>query len=550
MKHQFKVIGLLVLALLVLSLPLTAQDELLKFEAPDCEYGGLMKSIEAVDATTVKFTLCAPDPAFPSKAAFSSFQIYPSEYLESTGGTGELITAPVGTGPYKLESWTQGSEIVLTRNDSYWGEAALEPTVVIRWNAEAAARFTELQAGTADGIDNVGTGDIDAVRADPNLQLIERAPLNVFYIGFNNTIAPFDNLNVRQAIAHAIDKQRIVDNFYPAGSQAATQFMPPAISSGYTPEVEPFPFDQAQAAELLKTSGLELPVTIELRYRDVVRGYLPNVAQVAEDIRSQLEAVMVDGVQGFVVTVEVVESGTFIDNTDAGAYGMYLLGWGADYPDATNFLDYHFGGGSSAQFGERIQGVVDGLAAAGQLSDLEARNAIYAEVNALLRDEAPMLPVAHGASAVAYRAAIGGFPHASPLGNESFAVMEDPDDDVFVWVQNGEPAGLYCADESDGEALRVCEQIGEPLLGYEVGGTDVVPALAVSYEANEDATEYTFTLRDGVLFHDGSALDANDVVLSWGIQWDASHPLHVGRDGSFTYFSGFFGSFLNAPATE
>lgn len=548
MKQQFKVIGLLVLALLVLSLPLTAQDELLKFEAPDCEYGGLMKSIEAVDSMTVKFTLCAPDPAFPSKAAFSSFQIYPSEYLESTGGTGDLITMPVGTGPYKLESWTQGSEIVLTRNDSYWGEAALEPTVVIRWNAEAAARFTELQAGTADGIDNVGTGDIDAIRADANLQLIERAPLNVFYLGLNNTIAPFDNLNVRQAIAHAIDKQRIVDNFYPAGSQVATQFMPPAISSGYTPEVEPFPFDQTKAAELLKTSGLELPLAIELRYRDVVRGYLPNVAQVAEDLRSQLEAITVDGVQGFTVTVEVVESGTFIDNTDAGAYGMYLLGWGADYPDATNFLDYHFGGGSSAQFGERIQGVVDGLRAAGQLSDLEARNAIYAEVNTLLRDEVPMLPIAHGASAVAYRAAIGGFPHASPLGNESFAVMEDPDDDVFVWVQNGEPAGLYCADESDGEALRVCEQVGEPLLGYEVGGTDVVPALAVSYEANEDATEYTFTLREGVLFHDGSALDANDVVLSWGIQWDASHPLHVGRDGSFTYFSGFFGSFLNAPA--
>lgn len=550
MKQQFKVIGLLVLALLVLSLPLTAQDELLKFEAPDCEYGGLLKSIEAVDSMTVKFTLCAPDPAFPSKAAFSSFQIYPAEYLESTGGTGDLITMPVGTGPYKLENWTQGSEIVLTRNDSYWGEPALEPTVVIRWNAEAAARFTELQAGTADGIDNVGTGDIDAVRADPNLQLIERAPLNVFYLGLNNTIAPFDNLNVRQAIAHAIDKNRIVDNFYPTGSQVATQFMPPAISSGYTPEVEPFPFDQAKAAELLKASGLELPLAIELRYRDVVRGYLPNVAQVAEDIRSQLEAVSVDGVQGFAVTVEVVESGTFLDNTDAGAYGMYLLGWGADYPDATNFLDYHFGGGSSAQFGERIPGVVDGLRAAGQLSDLAARNAIYAEVNTLLRDEVPMLPIAHGASAVAYRAAIGGFPHASPLGNEAFAVMEDPDDDVFVWVQNGEPAGLYCADESDGEALRVCEQVGEPLLAYEVGGTNVVPALAVSYEPNADATEYTFTLREGVLFHDGSTLDANDVVLSWGIQWDASHPLHVGRDGNFTYFSGFFGAFLNAPATE
>ncbi len=550
MKNQFKVIGLLVLALLMLSLPLSAQDELLKFEAPNCDYGGLLKSIEAIDSMTVKFTLCAPDPAFPSKAAFSSFQIYPKEYLEATGGTGDLVTKPIGTGPYKLENWVQGSEIVLTRNDNYWGEPALEPTVVIRWNAEAAARFTELQAGTADGIDNVGTGDMDAIAADPNLQLIGRPPLNVFYLGFNNTIPPFDNLNVRQAIAHAIDKQRIVDNFYPAGSLVATQFMPPAISAGYTPEVEPFPFDQAKAAELLKASGLELPLEVQLRYRDVVRGYLPNVSQVAEDIRSQLEAITVDGVQGFKVTLEVVESGTFLDNTDAGAYGMYMLGWGADYPDATNFLDYHFGAGASAQFGEKIPGVVEGLKAAGQISDLAERNKIYAEVNTLLRDQVPMLPIAHGASAVAYRAAITGFPHASPLGNEAFAVMEDPDDDVFVWVQNGEPAGLYCADETDGEALRVCEQIGEPLLAYEVGGTDVVPALAVSYEASEDATEYTFKLREGVVFHDGSTLDANDVVLSWGIQWDASHPLHVGRDGNFTYFSGFFGAFLNAPESK
>lgn len=550
MKHQFKVIGLLIMALLIMSVPAVAQDELLKIEAPDCDYGGSIKSIEAIDAQTVKFTLCAPDPAFPSKAAFSAFQIYPSEYLESTGGTGDLVTLPIGTGPYKLESWSQGSEIVLTRNEDYWGEKAIEPTVVIRWNAEAAARFTELQAGTADGIDNVGTGDIDAVLADPNLQLFERAPLNVFYVGLNNTIAPFDNLSVRQAVAHAINKERIVSNFYPVGSEVATQFMPPAISSGYTPEVEPFPFDQARAAELLVESGLELPLSFTLYYRDVVRGYLPNVAQVAEDIRAQLQEVTVDGQPAFNVTVEVVESGTFIDNTDAGTYGMYLLGWGADYPDATNFLDYHFGGGSSSQFGERIQGVVDGLRDAGQLSDLAARNEIYAQVNALLRDEVPMIPIAHGASAVAYRAAIVGNPHASPLGNESFAVMEDPDDDVFVWVQNGEPAGLYCADESDGEALRVCEQIAEPLLGYEIGGTDVVPALAASYEASEDATEYTFTLRDGVLFHDGSSLDANDVVMSWGIQWDASSPLHVGRDGNFTYFSGFFGSFLNAPESE
>jgi peptide/nickel transport system substrate-binding protein len=149
---------------------------------------------------------------------------------------------------------------------------------------------------------------------------------------------------------------------------------------------------------------------------------------------------------------------------------------------------------------------------------------------------------------VAYRAAITGNPHASPLGNEAFSVVEDPDDDNFVWIQNGEPSGLYCADETDGEALRVCEQISEALLGYEIGGTAVVPILAESFEGNEDATEWTFTLREGVVFHDGSTLDANDVVTSYVAQWDASSPLHTGRTGDFTYFSALFGGFVNAPA--
>ncbi|MBC7870641.1 MAG: peptide ABC transporter substrate-binding protein, partial [Chitinophagaceae bacterium] len=161
----------------------------------------------------------------------------------------------------------------------------------------------------------------------------------------------------------------------------------------------------------------------------------------------------------------------------------------------------------------------------------------------------PMIPVAHGGSAVAYRAPIEGA-QASPLGNESFAVMSDPDDDIFVWLQNAEPIGLYCADETDGESLRACEQTNESLLAYEIGGTAVIPSLAESYVANEDATEYTFTLRSGVLFHDGSTFDANDVVATWTVQWDASNPLHVGNTGQFEYFGALFGAFLNAPPAE
>ncbi len=106
----------------------------------------------------------------------------------------------------------------------------------------------------------------------------------------------------------------------------------------------------------------------------------------------------------------------------------------------------------------------------------------------------------------------------------------------FVWMQNAYPLSLYCADETDGETLRVCEQINEPLYEYETGGTAAQPALATACTPNDDATVWTCALRSGVTFHDGAHFDANDVVLSFAVQWDAAHPLHIGRTGSFEYW--------------
>jgi len=541
MKSKFPVLSLLFLVVLVLgmALPAVGQDMASK-SAESCDYGGELLSIEAVDALTVKFTLCVPDPAFPAKVAFSALAIHSSDYLEATGGGGpELFQNPVGTGPYMLENWDQGNEIVMSRFDGFWGEAAKESTLIFRWNSEAAARLVELQAGTIDGMDNPAPGDFAVIEADPNLALYDRPGTNVFYLGINNTVAPFDNVKVRQALAYAIDRQRIVDNFYPAGSIAATQFMPPSIF-GYTPEVEPFPYDPEMAKQLLEESGVELPIETELSYRDVVRSYLPQPGVVAQDLQAQLAAV------GINVEIVVMESGAFLDAADAGELSLHMLGWGADFPDAVNFLDYHFGAGSSDQFGDKFPEITDSLARAAQLADPDARYPIYIEANTYIRDLVPMVPIAHGGSGVAYKASIVGA-HSSPLGNEYFAVVEDPDDDNFIWMQNAEPIGMYCADETDGESLRACEQINESLLSYAIGGTAIEPALATDWSASDDLMEWTFKLREGVKFHDGSDFDANDVVASFAVQWDAADPLHVGRDGNFTYFQAFFGAFLNAP---
>lgn len=522
-----------------------AEEPMAEFEpmvmaADNCDYGGLLKEIAAVDELTVQFTMCAPDPAFPSKAAFTAFAIQPSEYLESTGGTGDLLEHPIGTGPYMVDNWARGEEVVFKRNDSYWGDPAKTETLVFRWNSEAAARLLELQSGTVDGIDNPAPDDFETIKGDDALNLVERPALNIFYVGMNNTYEPFSDERVRQAIAMGIDRQRIVDNFYAPGSEVASHFTPCSIPNACVGE-EWYTFDPEAARALLAEAGYPDGFSTEIAYRDVVRSYLPEPGIVAQDIQAQLkENLNIDA------EIVVMESGAFLDASDSGELpGLHLLGWGADYPDMTNFLDYHFGAGASQQFGDKFDDITSALAQGAALASDDARMPFYETANNAIKQHVPMIPVAHGGSGVAYAATVEGG-HANPLGNEYFAVM-DPGKDTFVWMQNAEPISLYCSDETDGESLRACEQVTEALLSYEIGGTAVEPALATSCDANEDLTVWTCHLRAGVKFHDGSSLDANDVVKSWGIQWDAADALHTGNTGAFTYFSALWGGFLNAP---
>jgi len=510
----------------------------------DCEtegYTGLMKEIAAVDPLTVQFSLCAPDPAFLSKVAFSPFAIQPSEYLESSGGSGELLEHPIGTGPYMIQEWKRGEEIIYTKNPTYWGEPAFADTLVFRWQTESAARLLELQSGTVDGIDNPGADDFETIANDSNLQLLERPALNVFYVGMTNTHPPFDNELVRQAVAMGIDRQRIVDTFYPPGSTVASHFTPCAIPGGCEGD-DWYEFDAEAARALLAEAGFPDGFETTIYYRDVVRGYLPDPNIVAQDLQAQLSENL-----GITAEIVVMESGAFIEASNAGDLaGFHLLGWGADYPDATNFLDQHFGAGSAPQFGTKFDDLTAVLAQAAMLSSAEERAPLYAEANNLIRQHVPMVPIANGGNGAAFLATVQDA-HVSPLTSEIFSRMNSGKD-TFVWMQNAEPISLYCADETDGESLRACEQVTEGLMAYEIGGTGVEPGLATSCDANEDLTVWTCHLREGVTFHDGSALDANDVVLTYAVQWDAAHPLHVGNTGAFTYWSGLWGGFMNAPA--
>ena len=510
--------------------------------AENCDYGGKIGSIEATSQYEVVFNLCKPDPAFLAKVAFTPFGIQPKEWIEETGGTGEILENPVGTGPYQLGEWLRGDSITFERFDDYWGEPAIAETAVLRWSTEGAARLVELQAGTADLITAPSPDDRQGIADDPNLQLINYSNPNVLYLAMTNTFEPFDNPDVRRAVAMGIDRQRIVDNFYPAGSTVPDYFTPCAIPNGCVGDAW-YEYDPEAARALLAEAGYPDGFSTSIFYRDVFRTYLPEPALVAVEFQTQLRENL-----GIEAEITVMESGAFIDESQAGNLdGFYLLGWGADYPHVTNFLDFHFSS-ENPQFGDPHPEIYENLLEASTIGDLETAKPLYEAANNAIRDLVPMVPIANGAAADAALASLGNA-YVPPFGATNFALL-DPGKDTLVVVQNAEPISLYCADESDGESLRPCQQVVETLLQYELDSGNTLPALATECVGNEDSTVWTCTLREGVKFHDGSDFDANDVVASWAAGIDAGNSNHVGNTGSFTYYTYLWDQLMNAPEGE
>ena len=509
-------------------------------------YTGEMKQIKALDRLTVEFQLCAPDPAFLPKVAFSVFGIWDSDYLAKHAKDKSYLDHPVGTGPYTVTSWDKGNRIVYAANPTYWGTKPLTAGLELRWSDEAAQRLLELNSGSVDGIDNPGTDDIATIQGNSDLKFYPRAGLNTFYLGFNNQDKPWDNEKIRKAIAMGIDRESIVKNFYPQGSEVATHFTPCEVPLGCEGE-DTWGFDvnaaKAMLADGMKEEGIT-SISTKLSFRAAVRGYLPDPPTIATEIKQQLKNNL-----GIDVTLDLQESGAFLDANAAGKLpGIFMLGWGADYPDPTNFLDYHFGAGSGKKFGKPLDDIAAALTK-GATSLAEAdRKAAYAEANNLIKQHVPAVIIAHGASGTAFKADVTGA-HSSPLSNEQFSVMQAASRPNLVFMQNAEPLSLYCGDETDGESLRACEQVNESLYAYKVAGTEAVPNLATECKPNTDATTWTCTLRDGVKFSDGADLDANDVVVSYAAQWDTKNPLHVGRTGAFDYWPGLWNGFLNPPAS-
>ncbi|UWF77853.1 MULTISPECIES: ABC transporter substrate-binding protein [Microbacterium] len=341
---------------------------------------------------------------------------------DEVGGTAEAPVLseyakahPVGTGPFKFESWSTGENVTLTAYEDYWGEQGQIEEIIFRVIGEPTARRQALEAGDIDGYDLVGPADTKALE-EAGFTMVSRPPFTILYLGFNQAVPELQDIRVRQALSHAIDKDALIKQVLPEGTQKATQFVPEVVN-GYNPDVTTYEYDPEKAKALLAEAGFtaENPLSLTFNYPvNVSRPYMPNPEQIFTVLSKQLEEV---GVQ---ITPETdAWSPDYLDKiTGTPDHGIHLLGWTGDYNDTDNFVGVFFGQPSS-EWGFDNPELFQKLTEARGISSLEEQTPLYEEINEDVAQFIPGVPLAHPAPTLAFSPRVKSYP-ASPVNDEVF----------------------------------------------------------------------------------------------------------------------------------
>ncbi|MBM7650265.1 peptide/nickel transport system substrate-binding protein [Bacillus ectoiniformans] len=403
---------------------LTSNDEA-TFAYFASQFGGfkgqetaVIKEVKADGENKVVFTLNRPQAPFLKNLAMSPFSISSPTAIEEHGD--KYGENPVGTGPFKFESWKRNDTITLVKNEEYHKEG--NPKVdklIFKVIEDNSARLNALIKGEVDLIDGLNPSDAEKVKNDENLQLFERPSMNVGYLGFNVEKEPFNNPKVRQALSHAVNKEALIKNFYEGTAEAAKNPIPPSIN-GYNDEVTDYEFDLEKAKKLLAEAGYKDGFSVDLWAMPVPRPYMPNGQKVAEALQADFEKI---GVKANIVTMEWA---TYLEKVQAGESSLFMLGWTGDNGDADNFLYALLDKDSigSNNYSRYASEEVHKLLLEAQAETDEAKRAeLYKQAQEIIHADAPWVPLAHSTPLLAGNKNIEGFfPHptgSQPMGDVS-----------------------------------------------------------------------------------------------------------------------------------
>ena len=289
---------------------------------------------------------------------------------------------PIGTGPMKFKEWAANDHITLVRNEDYWKGTPKTTSITIRVIPEDSSRTIALQSGDVDFLQATPSVDVARIEEDENLKLESFLSQSAVYMGFNCKKEPFDKVQVRQAINHAINKDAIIEVVLEGRGQAINTFLSPDMP-GANNEINLYPYDVEKAKELLTEAGYPAGFKTTL----ALSGDANNRA--AQLIQSDLAQI------GIEVEINVMEFGALIDFLN-GDSDMHIMSYGAaGNPDAT--CSNVFYSTSSSASGNRCyyanteaDKLID---QARSVMEWEDRDPIYKEVQEVIMQDAPIVPL-------------------------------------------------------------------------------------------------------------------------------------------------------------
>ena len=378
----------------------------------------LIQSIEKVDDMTVKFVLKRKEAPFVANLGMDFASIMSKEYadkLQADGKMDQLNQMPLGTGPFEFVAYQQDAVIRYRANEDFWKGKEKIDDLVFAITTDAAVRYQKLQAGECHIMPYPNAADVAAMKADSNLTVMEQEGLNIAYLAYNTTQAPFDKPEVRKALNMAINKQAIVDAVFQGAASPAKNPIPPTMWS-YNDAIEDDKYDPDAAKKMLEDAGVS-NLSMKVWAMPVARPYMLNARRAAELIQADFQKIG--------VTVEVVsyEWAEYLERSKAkDRDGAVILGWTGDNGDPDNFLDTLLGcdavgGNNRAQWCN--QEFDDLVTKAKEASDVAERTKLYEEAQVVFKREAPWATLDHSLAIVPMRKNVEGFVQ-SPLGDFAF----------------------------------------------------------------------------------------------------------------------------------
>ena len=354
----------------------------------------LIKSIEKIDDNTVKFVLNRPDAPMIANLAMAFASIGSKEYADKLieAGTPELFNQqPIGTGPFKFVGYQKDAVIRYVRNDDYWQEPAAIENLIFAITPDASVRYQKLKAGECQVMAYPNPADLEAMKSDPNINVVSSEGLNVGYLAYNTKQAPFDNPAVRKALNMAIDKQAIVDGIFQGAGAVAKNPIPPTMWS-YNDAIVDDVYDPEAAKAALEAAGVK-DLSMKIWAMPVQRPYNPNARRMAEMMQADLAKV---GVKAEIVSYEW---GEYLERSKAeDRDGAVLLGWTGDNGDPDNFLAVLLGcdGVGDANRAQWCNEEFEDLIQKAKVeSDQAERTKLYEQAQVVFKEQAPWATIAH-----------------------------------------------------------------------------------------------------------------------------------------------------------